>query len=569
MELLKIQGLSFTYPNQTQKTLDDISFSVQSGQFIVVCGKTGCGKTTLLKLIKRELAPHGEKQGQILYNDTPIEELTDRTAACDIGYVLQNPDNQLITDKVWHELAFGLENMGLPTEIIRRRVGEMSCFFGIDSMFRSETASLSGGQKQLLNMASILVMSPKILILDEPTSQLDPIAAADFITMLQKINKDLGLTILLVEHRLEEVFPIADQVIVMDSGRILHFDTPRKVGEKLRQSGAGHDMLPGLPSAVRIFAGLNIQDDCPLTVREGRNFLSAHFSAAPQSVAPQSAAPYSAGKKQPPQKAALSMKHVWFRYEKDLPDILEDVSVQAYPGELFSILGSNGTGKTTLLKVLSAQERAYKGKIQIDGQAIERYKGNELYRHNLALLPQNPQTVFLKPTVTEDYQDICNVMGYSKEEAKYRIHQSLSLLGLLPFAARHPYDLSGGEQQKAALGKVLLLQPKVLLLDEPTKGIDAYFKRQLGEILNKLRADGLCAVLVTHDVEFAAEYSSRCAMLFDRSILSSDTPTAFFSGNQFYTTAANRIARHLFPSAITCRQVIDACTAAHKEASSQ
>jgi energy-coupling factor transporter ATP-binding protein EcfA2 len=562
LELLEIKGLSFTYPAQTQKALDNVSLAVSSGEFVVLCGKTGCGKTTLLKLIKRELSPHGEKQGQIFYGGTPIEELPDRTAACEIGYVLQNPDNQLVTDKVWHELAFGLENLGLPTQTIRRRVGEMACFFGIDSLFRSETAKLSGGQKQLLNMASILVMSPQILILDEPTSQLDPIAAADFITMLQKINKDLGLTILLAEHRLEEVFPIADKVAVMEEGRIALFDTPRNIGTKMRGNMQRGGLLPALPSAVRIFAGLDIDDECPLTVREGRSFLSRHFSENPAALSAAPAAPSKEAQKEEP---AVCVKHVWFRYEKDLPDILEDVGFEANSGEVFSILGGNGAGKTTLLKVLSAQERAYKGKITISGRPLKSYKGNALYHRNLALLPQNPQSVFLKSTLLEDFHDICKIMDCPKDEADEKIHQLLGLLGLSALKNRHPYDLSGGEQQKAALLKMLLLQPKVLLLDEPTKGIDAYFKRQLGELLFTLQKSGLCIIMVTHDVEFAAEYSSRCAMLFDRGILSSAPPKAFFSGNQFYTTAANRIARHLFPAAITCGDVIDACKASKKE----
>ncbi len=274
MEILHLENVSFRYPKAAVNALDGVSFSVQSGEFVVVCGASGCGKTTLLRLLKRALAPAGEQSGEICYRGTAQSALPERTEAGEIGYVLQNPDSQIVTDKVWHELAFGLENLGLPTEVIRRRVGEMASYFGIQELFRSDTDALSGGQKQLLNLASVMVMQPRLLLLDEPTGQLDPIAAADFIATLQKLNRELGLTILLVEHRLEEVFPIADKVLLMDGGHVLLYDTPRAVGQTL---GAEHPMQLSLPSAIRIYNALGIDDVCPLTVREGRDFLERHF----------------------------------------------------------------------------------------------------------------------------------------------------------------------------------------------------------------------------------------------------------------------------------------------------
>ena len=240
MELLKVENLSFTYPGQDKPALRQVSFTVNSGEFVVLCGESGCGKTTLLRLLKRELAPHGERTGEISYLGCPQQELDERTAACEIGFVMQNPENQIVMDKVWHELAFGLENMGLPQQKIRRRVGEMACFFGIDEWFRKETHHLSGGQKQLLNLASIMAMQPKLLILDEPTSQLDPIAASDFIGTLVKLNRELGTTILMTEHRLEEVFPAADKAGVMEEGKMLLWDVPRTVGTGLREFRENH-----------------------------------------------------------------------------------------------------------------------------------------------------------------------------------------------------------------------------------------------------------------------------------------------------------------------------------------
>ena len=566
MELLSVRDLTFTYPKQRAMTgetgpaLDHVSFSVEEGEFIVLCGESGCGKTTLLKLLKRELSPHGEKSGEIFFHGIRQEELSEEEAACQIGYVLQNPENQIVTDKVWHELAFGLENMGVPTQVIRRRVAEMACFFGIDDWFRKKTTELSGGQKQLLNLASIMVMQPKLLILDEPTSQLDPIAASDFINTLQKINKDLGLTILMTEHRLEEVFPAADRVLVMDHGKLLLAEPPAQAGRDLKRIDQNHKMLCGLPSAVRIYHGLDAEEDgCPLTVREGRAFLEKNYENRIRSLS--GLKEKNGGSPVTDRPIAMRMKEVCFRYEKDSPDVLEGAALTLYEGEIISLLGGNGAGKTTLLSVIAGTNRPYHGKIEIFGKRIGTYKGNELYVRTLASLPQNPQTVFLKMTVREDYEEIGTVMGYGKEELEREIQAMAELLGITHLLDHHPYDLSGGEQQKAAIGKVLLLKPRLLLLDEPTKGIDAWSKKQLGKLLNQLKAQGLTVLMVTHDVEFAAEVSDRCGLFFDHEITSLDTPDEFFGSNQYYTTAANRISRSLYDNAVTCDEVIALCKA--------
>ena len=558
MELLKVENLSFTYPRQSGDTspekeaLHQVSFRIQEGDFVVVCGESGCGKTTLLRMLKRELAPAGQKQGAIFFSGREQSELSDREAACEIGFVLQNPENQTVTDKVWHELAFGLENMGIPTPVIRRRVAEMACFFGIDDWFRKKTSQLSGGQKQLLNLASVMAMQPRLLILDEPTSQLDPIAASDFINTLVKINKELGLTILLTEHRLEDVFPVADQVMVMEKGQLLYMGSPREVGKNLKQAKENHKMLLGLPSAVRIYQGLDeIEVSCPLTVREGRNFIREGYDNRITRIERKQEAIIG--------EIAMRMKEVCFRYEKDTPDVLENVELTVYKGEILSLLGGNGAGKTTLLSVISGANIAYKGKIEIFGKRLKKYKGKELYVRNLVSLPQNPQTVFLKMTVREDYEELRNVLEYSKEEMQKAITEVSKRLEISHLLDRHPYDLSGGEQQKAAIGKVLLLQPKFLLLDEPTKGIDAWAKKQLGILLGELKQQGITILMVTHDVEFAAEVSDRCGLFFDHQVVSVDKPEEFFCNNNYYTTAANRISRQQYENAITCEEVIALC----------
>lgn len=551
MELFRVENLSFRYPKAERDALQEINLSVQSGEFIVLCGASGCGKTTLLRLLKKELAPVGEKNGRILYAGAPQEALTN---AGEIGFVQQNPESQIVTDKVWHELAFGLENLGLPTETIRRRVGEMASFFGMQGWFRQKTDALSGGQKQLLNLASVMVMQPKLLILDEPTGQLDPIAAADFIATLQKINRELGLTILLAEHRLEEVFPIADRVLVLENGRILLDDEPRKIGLRLSKLHCDHPMLHALPGAVRIWQGLHIDDTCPLTVREGREFLERHFENRAETL-PEPEVPRIG-------ETAVELKNVWFRYEKDAPDVLRGVSAKVYRGEIFCMLGGNGVGKTTALNVLAGLDKPYRGKVLVGGKPIKDYKGGTLYRRGLALLPQNPETVFVKDTVRADLAEILEVMEIPRSEHAAQIEKIAEKLGIVHLLDRHPFDISGGEQQKSALAKVLLSEPKILLLDEPTKGIDAFAKSNLREILRKLKRDGMTVVLVTHDVEFAAETADRCAFVFDGEILSVDPPQKFFAENSFYTTAANRMARGLWKNAVTCEQVIEGCRTA-------
>ena len=561
MALLEVKNLSFTYPRQPKDTtepkpaLSDVSLEIRKGEFMVLCGASGCGKSTLLRLLKRELAPEGEKSGEIIFCGKEQSTLSEREAACEIGYVLQNPENQIVTDKVWHELAFGLENMGVPTPVIRRRVAEMACFFGIDDWFRKKTTELSGGQKQLLNLASILSMQPKLLILDEPTSQLDPIAASDFIHTLSKINKELGLTILLTEHRLEEVFPLADRVAVMDQGKLLFVESPRQAGHELKKFDPNHRMLLGLPSAVRIYQGLDAEDvTCPLTVRDGRNFIEENYN---NTITRLEREPEKKEEKDRP--IAMRMKDICFRYEKEEPDVLDHVALTLYEGEVVSLLGGNGAGKTTLLSVISGTNRPYYGKIEVFGKRLQKYRGKELYIRKLASLPQNPQTVFLKMTVREDYEELAKVLGCKKSELEDKIQAVAQQLEITHLLDRHPYDLSGGEQQRAAIGKVLLLEPRLLLLDEPTKGIDAWSKRQLGNLLKDLRGQGITLLMVTHDVEFAAEVSDRCGLFFDHEIISVDTPEEFFCNNNYYTTAANRISRQQYENAITCEEVIELC----------
>lgn len=540
MEILTLKNLSFSYPESDRKAIENISLSVREGEFIVICGRSGCGKTTLLRLLKNELAPVGKREGEILFCGKAMDDIDAGTSAKSVGFVAQNPESQTVTDKVWHELAFGMENLGYNADEMRLRAGELANYFGINGWLHSDTATLSGGQKQLLALASVMVLSPKILLLDEPTSQLDPIAASGFINTLQKINRELGMTVILSEHRLEEVFPIADRVVVMDEGKIACSDEPEKVCGALAKS----PISAGFPSAARIFSGLDGKGKCPLTVREGREFLSS-FEKKSLPVE----------EEKPSDEVAFSMKNVWQRYERNSPDILKGADIEVRRGEILSLLGGNGSGKTTLISVIAGIEKAYRGKITILGKNIKKY-GAELHRGIVAMLPQDVSTVFIKNTVRDDLFDICRAVGCSKDEAGKKIAAICGELSITEVLSRHPYDLSGGEGQRAALAKILLTEPKILLLDEPTKGIDAFAKQTLMAILRRLSEGGVTVFIVTHDTEFAAEISDRCAMLFDGKVISPSCPQRFFGKNNFYTTSASRISRGIFENTVTAEQVI-------------
>ena len=537
MDTFAIHDLTFFYPGQAVPALDRLDLTVRSGEFWVLCGPSGCGKSTLLRQLKTVLAPHGHRLGEIRFEGVPLDELDQREQAARIGFVLQSPENQLVTDKVWHELAFGLESLGYDTPIIRRRVAEMASFFGIQTWFYKNVAELSGGQKQLLNLASVMAMQPSVLILDEPTSQLDPIAAADFLATLGKINRELGTTILLTEHRLEEAFPLAGRVAVLDRGRLLCTGTPSQVGAALKD--AGHAMFQAMPAPMRIWAAVGDSSPCPVTVREGRDWLGRFAAAHPLGALPEEQ------RHAYPPEAAVTARDLWFKYEKDLPDVVKGLSLTVRRGEFLALLGGNGTGKTTSLKLLSGLLQPCRGELETVGR--------------LGVLPQNPQALFVKKTVREDLFELLKGRSLSRAAQEEQVARAVTLCRLEELLDRHPYDLSGGEQQRAALAKILLLEPDVLLLDEPTKGLDAGFKQTLAEILQRLLRRGVAVLMVSHDIEFCARYAHRCALFFDGTIVTEGPPRAFFSGNSFYTTAANRMARARLPGAVTAEEVIAAC----------
>ena len=541
MTHFEIKDLTFSYPTGTGKSLDGVDLNIARGEYVVLCGKSGSGKTTLLRHLKSVLTPFGRRSGEICFGGVPMEQVSRRDQAAKIGYVMQNPDDQIVTDKVWHELAFGLESLGCDQTTMRARVAEMACYFGIQDWFHRDVADLSGGQKQLLNLASIMAMQPEVLILDEPTSQLDPIAASDFLNTVRKINIELGTTVIITEHRMEDIFPYADRAIVMDGGRIIADDTPRNIGRALWTRK--NDMFAAMPTPVRVFYGAGGAGECPLTVREGRSWLSRAFPEGPRVASLPEERP--AERKE----TALSLKELWFRYEKDTPDILRGVSAEVPAGSLYAIVGGNGAGKSTTLKAIAGICRPYRGKVKVFGKPVEKYRSAELFDHCLSMLPQDPKSLFVKKTVREDLAEMTGDPALIAGAAE--ICEVAHLLDA------HPYDLSGGEQQRVALAKVLLTSPRLLLLDEPTKGIDSFFKEKLAKILCKLKDQGITIVMVSHDVEFCARYADLVSMFFDGQLLTTDVPRRFFGSNSFYTTAANRMSRHVFHQAVTAEDIIE------------
>lgn len=537
MECYKIENLTFKYPASGSYALKDVSLTVNRGEFVTVCGHSGSGKSTLLRFLKPSLSPKGEKTGKILFSGEDITLLDSRTQAEKIGFIMQSPDNQIVTDKVWHELAFGLESIGADNSEIRAKVAEMASFFGIEDWFHKKTTDLSGGQKQLLNLASVMVMQPDVLLLDEPTSQLDPIASGEFLNALSKINRELGVTVIISEHRLEDVLALSDRVILLDEGCVSYNGKPCELSKKLKDFK--NSMLLQMPVAMRVFSALTDESISPVTVREGKEFLRAYAKD-------NAFIPKETERKERNSETILFVKDVCFRYEKNLPDVIRTLDFTVSKGEFYTILGGNGSGKTTTLSLLCGINKQYRGKIEWNGNP------------SIGLLPQNPQTVFVEKTIEKDLWEMLSDIDISAEEKNLLLDETVELCELENLKNRHPYDLSGGEMQRAALAKVLLKNPDVILLDEPTKGMDARFKEKLAQILKKLQKKGVTIIAVSHDIEFCAKYADRCAMFFDGNIVSEDVPSLFFGGKSFYTTAANRMSRGIVDNMITAEDIISA-----------
>lgn len=534
MELLEAKNLSFCYATAKKECLCEQSFEIKKGEFVLLFGKTGCGKSTLLKQWKPLIRPVGKRSGTLLFEGKSIDELNQREDASFIGYVSQNPDNQIVTDKVWHELAFTLENLGVETDVIRKRVAEIAVFFGITNWFHKSIEELSGGQKQILNLASVMITRPKLLLLDEPTSQLDPVATVNFINLLVKIHEEMGTTILMTEHRLEEVYAKVDRCMVMEEGKIICLDSVERTAQYLYEKQKDEFLL--LPLQARLPILLK-KDYSVRTIGQAKHFMEANCQ-----VVETLEEDTKEKNKRKDGNVICSIKNVWFCYEKEGNDVLRDFSLDIMENDIFALVGANGQGKSTFLKILTGILKPYRGNIFYGGRKMK--KGQSPV--HVALLPQNPQALFLKSTVEEDLKSVSN-----------EIQTVVERLGIGDLLKQHPYDLSGGQQQMVALAKVLLTKPKILLLDEPTKGVDQLKKKELGKLLQELHREGMTIVLVSHDVDFCATYAKSVGMMFDGIITSIGDRKAFFMEQYFYTTTCLKICREVYKGMIIEEEVLE------------
>lgn len=555
--VLSCEHVSFCYPRQTDNAIEDISFSIGEAEFVVLCGQSGCGKTTLLRHFKKNQIPFGTGSGKLFYRGSDLETMDDRESAARIGFVGQNPDTQLVTDKVWHELAFGLENLGVPGEQIRRRTAEIAQYFGMESWFRRPVSELSGGQKQLLNLASVVIMQPDVLLLDEPTAQLDPIGTGRFLDTLRRLNRDLGTAVLLSEQRLEEVVPMADRVLIMHQGHLVADAVPGQCAAKLEAYERDHnEALPiasAMPVAVRVWKACHYRDEAssPVSIRQGKSWLSDRVRKTGQPGDPIKSAvsdrhPCHTAKRAV-SETALFVDRLCFGYQKD-QRVLEDFTMRVPKGMLYAVVGGNGSGKSTALKAIMGICKPRRGKVKAAGK--------------IRFLAQNPKSLFTELTAAEELMAMLlpenGGAGLKEADRTQRVGEMLSYLELTAQREQNPMDLSGGQQQRLALGKLLLTEPDILLLDEPTKGLDGAFKEKLAEFLKDLCSKGKTVVLVSHDMEFCARYADQCGLLFDGQLISEGETRAFFRENVFYTTAAQRMSRGVCGDCLLAEDIVRA-----------
>lgn len=546
----KIKNLSFFYPDATKAALKNIDLEAEQGEFIVICGRSGSGKSTLLRLLKPEMAPRGKIDGEISFFSKKKEEFSLKESAQNIGFLLQNTQYQAVTHTVRSEIAFGLENLGLDSKAIRLRIAELSAYFSLESIIDKKISELSGGQIQLVCLASIVAMHPKVLILDEPTSQLDPVTASVFLDTVEKLCRENGMTVIITEHRLENVVPVADRVIVMENGEIVNNSSPRDItGELLRENDF---MSCSVPVPMRLCSQLGLEGQIPLSVAEGHKMLEALLENKLKYTVPERE------ERKTSTEIAIRMKNVRYAYDNS-GYVLKGMDLSVKKGSFTAVLGSNGAGKTTALYLMSGILECKSGKIKLFEKNIKKYKPSELYSGMVAVLPQKCESLFAGNTVKEDLENILRASGASKEERKQRIEAVSEFTEISSILDRHPYDISGGEMQKAALAMVLLKEPKIIFLDEPTKGMDNLFKKRFAQKITQLCQSGVTVVMVSHDAEFCAEYCDECVMIFDGICALQENKYDFFAQNFFYTTAANKIARDIFPTAVTQRQVLELC----------
>ena len=461
---IEVRGLSFAYPGAAEPVLEELDWVVPQGAFALLVGGTGSGKSTLLSLLKPEIAPTGECAGELRVLGESVAGMDVRASAERVGYVFQDPENQIVCETVWHEMAFGLENLGLARDEMRRRVAETSYFFGMEDWLHRDTDTLSGGRKQLLSLAAVLALRPRVLLLDEPTSQLDPVAEKNFLHALFRVNRELGCTVVVATHQPRPMLEYATCAYRIEGGRVLEVDDLASLGGR---------------------EGLLTLDSCQPA---------------------QGAAP-----------GAAAIREGWFRYDRASGWVLRGLDVAFSAGAVHAIVGGNGCGKSTMLSVLAKTAKLQRGRM-MRGAA------------SAALLPQNPKALLVAETVRDELMEWASACGYDEAAAQ----EQVARLGLAGLEARHPYDLSGGQRQLLALAKLLLIGPELLLLDEPTKGLDLASRRIIARALREHAQAGGTVVMATHDLDFAEQVFDDIAMMFDGEIACMEPPADFFADNVFY-----------------------------------
>ncbi|MEE8675127.1 ABC transporter ATP-binding protein [Tractidigestivibacter scatoligenes] len=473
MNALELGDVSFSYPaTDTEPSpapvLEHVSLAVPEGAFALLTGSTGSGKSTLLRLAKPEVSPTGTLVGHVLAFGKEVCEFSPVESAQTVGLVFQSPDSQIVCDTVWHEMAFGLENLGTPVPEMRRRVAETCMFFGMEPWFRRQTASLSGGQRQMLALAATLAMRPRLLLLDEPTSMLDPVAEKDFLAMLFRANRELGVTVVVATHAPEPMRDVATCAFRVEQGRVRELSLNEAIAACAFR-----------PEAVKRATG-------------------------------KPAVSHS--------KPALSLRDTWFRYERNSDWVLRGLDLAAPEGEVTAIVGGNGSGKTTLLQLACGVLAPQRGRLSRPHAASQAY------------LPQSPRAILSAQTVREELMLWSKGAGYGEAQ----VTAMMERLGLTGVAARNPLDLSGGQQQLVAFAKLLLTQPDLLILDEPTKGLDAAARAKLACLVQELRQEGRSVLLATHDLAFVSAVADSVSLLFDGAVTCTERPDEFLAGSWLY-----------------------------------
>lgn len=528
MPAIEVRSLSFAYPDADAAVLEGLDWSVPQGAFALLVGGTGSGKSTLLSLLKPEIAPAGERTGELLVLGENVADMDVRASAERVGYVFQDPENQIVCETVWHEMAFGLENLGLARDEMRRRVAETSYFFGLEDWLHRDTDTLSGGRKQLLSLAAVLALRPRVLLLDEPTSQLDPVAEKNFLHALFRVNRELGCTVVVATHQPRPMLEYATCAYRIEGGRVREVADIASLGHR---EGLFSGEVPGWSASRRakngVFSSVSGQlgslDPRGSAPGAKRGLKSGKSAESEVQILSQddSGAPSRAGGRRILAKmhggSATTLSEGWFRYDRVSGWVLRGLDVTFSAGAVHAIVGGNGCGKSTMLSVLAKTAKLQRGRM-VRGAA------------STALLPQNPKALLVAETVHDELMEWASTCGYDEAVARERAAQ----LGLDGLDARHPYDLSGGQRQLLALAKLLLIGPELLLLDEPTKGLDLTSRRIIARALCEHAQAGGTVIMATHDLDFAEQVADDVAMMFDGEIACMEPPADFFADNVFY-----------------------------------